>query len=201
MRDFCPKMIVRAADISNGFRQYEINLDPGPETANLSKIVCNSMVPILLRLLLCGKCKKRLNISDCSYPGHKNYATSVIKCCCSENDIASLYIARNSSKNEHYLIVFVEGMRSGRKDELVKILNDTMILLNINNKHVHFYIFYYGLPVITNELNSVQNYVNKKFAPLLKSYRQNEDICTARQIGRKADSLTISGDRYLKCFT
>jgi hypothetical protein len=201
MCDFCPKMIVRAEHTSGGFRPYEINLEPGPETANLSKIVCNSMIPILLRLLLCGKCKKRLNISDCPYPDHKNCATSVIECCCSKTDIASLYIAQDSSKNEHYLIVFVEGMRSGRKDDLVKILNDTMILLNINNEHVHFYIFYYGPPVITNELNSVQNHINKKFAPLLRSYRPNEDICTARQIGRKADSLTISGDRYLKCLT
>jgi hypothetical protein len=194
-------MIVRAAHVSDDFRPYEINLNPGPETANLSKIVCNSMIPILLRLLLCGKCKKRLNISDCPYPDHKNCETSVIECCCSNTDIASLYIAQNSSKNEHYLIVFVEGMRSGRKDELVKILNDTMKLLNINNEHVHFYIFYYGLPVITNELDSVQNYVNKSFAPLLKSCKPNEVICTARQIGRKADSLTISGDRHLKCFT
>jgi hypothetical protein len=201
MCDFCPKMIVRAARISDGFSPYEINLEPGPETANLNKIVCNSMIPILLRLLLCGKCKKRLDISDCPYPGHKNSATGVIECCRSKTDIASLYIVQNSSKNRHYLIVFVEGMRSGRKDDLVKILKDTMILLNIDNKHVHFFIFYYGPPVITNELNSVQNHVNKSFAPLLKSYRPNEDICTARQIGRKADSLTISGDRYLKCFT
>jgi hypothetical protein len=201
MCDFCPKKIVRAARISGGFKPYEIKLNPGPETANLSKIVCNSVIPILLRLLLCGKCKKRLNISCCQYPGHKNRATGVIKCCCSKTDIASLYIAQNRSKNEHYLIVFVEGMRSGRKDDLVKILNDTMILLNINNARVHFYIFYYGPPVITNELNSVQKYVNKIFAPLLMAYRPNEDICTARQIGRKEDSLTISGDRYLKCCT
>jgi hypothetical protein len=201
MCDFCPKMIVRAARISDGSRPYEINLEPGPETANLSKIVCNSMIPILLRLLLCGKCKKRLNISDCPYPDHKNCATGVIECCCSKTNIASLYIARDSSKKEHYLIVFVEGTRSGRKDDLVKILNDTMTLLNINNEHVHFYIFYYGMPVITNELNSVQNHVNKKLAPLLGSYRPNEDICTARQIRRRADSLTISGDRYLKCIT
>jgi hypothetical protein len=159
------------------------------------------MTPILLRLLLCGKCKKRLNIPECPYPDHKNRATGAIERCCSKADIASLYIARDSSKNDHYLIVFVEGARSGHKEELVKILNDTMILLNINNEHVHFYIFYYGPPVITNELNSVQNHVNKKLAPLLKSRRPNEDICTARQIGRTADSLTISGDKRLKCFT
>jgi hypothetical protein len=199
MCDFCPKMIVRAAHGSDGSGPYEIIIDPGPETANLSKIVCNSMIPILLRLLLCGKRKKRLNISDCPYPGHKNSATGVIECCHSKNDIASIYIAQDSSINEHYLIVFVEGMRSGRKDDLVKILNDTMILLNISNEHIHFYIFYYGPPVITNELNSVQNYVNKSFASLFKSYRPHEDICTARQIGRRADSLTISGDRHLKC--
>jgi hypothetical protein len=194
-------MIVRAAHSSDGSRPYEISLKPGPETANLSKIVCNSMIPILLRLLLCGKCKKRLDISDCPYPGHKNSATGVIECCHSKNDIASLYIAQDSSINAHCLIVLVEGMRSGRKDDLVKILNDTIILLNISNEYIHFYIFYYGPPVIANELDSVKNHINKKFAPMLRSCRPNEDICTARQISRRADSLTISGDRHLKCLT
>jgi hypothetical protein len=201
MCDFCPKMIVRTAQISNSFKPYEVNLRPGSETANLSKIVCNSMIPILLRLLLCGKCKERLNISDCPYPDHKNNETGVIECCCSKNDIANIYIAPNSSRNEHYLLVFTEGMRLGRKDELVKILNDTITLLNINGEHIHFYIFYYGPPVITNELNSVKDYVNKSLAPLLKSSKPNEDICTARQISRKADSLTISGEKRLKCVT
>jgi hypothetical protein len=201
MSDFCPEMIVRVAHTAAGFSPYEINLCPGPETANLSKIVCNSMIPILLRLLLCGKCKERLNISDCPYPDHKNCAASVIECCCARTDIASLYIAQDPPKKEHYLIVFIEGMMIGRKDDLVKILNETIELLNINNEHVHFCIFYYGPPVITNELNSVQEYVNKIFAPLLASYRPNEDICTARQIQRKADSLTISGDRHIRCVT
>jgi hypothetical protein len=159
------------------------------KTADLTAIKCNSGITVLIKVLSCrytGKDDK----TECEYYNThaKWYACEI------EYDLAHVYITTeiNNPVIKHYIIIFIEGIKIGRRDELVQILVNTISLLNIENERPHFYIYYYGPPTINNELNNTRMYLNKRLKSQFNNYAPLEDICMTSNIPRNSTAITIS---------
>jgi hypothetical protein len=118
--------------------------------ANLEKIECNVLDAVLLRLLVCKDEKSAELPGICSYPKHKN--EGAVKLACNFKDkLVQMYIKldRMSVKSRSCVITFVEGQYLSRTDELLEILQNSVLWLDIKNENPYFYIFYwrsqYGL--------------------------------------------------------
>jgi hypothetical protein len=192
MDNICPRTIrlKKANKMDKSHYPDRITLVPNQKTANLTAINCNSEIVVYLNFLACreNKCPDE---KDCDY--HRN-ANAKKLICNITGDCAHIYIANEIANPQikHYIIIFVEGIKIGRKDELIRVLCNTVNWLNISRERPHFYIFYYGPPAITNTLDYIRNYLDKNLKSELGNYNRNEYICKTSNINRHAQYLTIS---------
>jgi hypothetical protein len=191
LSDICPKTIqLRSAHREDGtFEPYNISLVKNIKTANITAIKCNSGITVPIKVLSCRYTRKD-DKNECEYYNHD----AERRACEIEPELAHVYITTELSNPiiKHYIIIFIEGIKIGWKEELVQILVNTISLLSIENERPHFYIYYYGPPTINNELNNIRMYLNKKLKSQFNNYASSEDICTTSNIPRNSTVITIS---------
>jgi hypothetical protein len=191
----CPKMIVRAAASKDDrFSPNIIELLPTENIANLEKIECNVLEPVLLRLLVC-KDEKSVEFSDiCPYPKHKNQDAVKLVCDNSGLRLAQIYIRleREKSKSRSCLILFVEGQYLAKTDELIERMKNSVSWLDIEDEKPYFYIFHYGQPVFNITASNSCRRINARIKELFTGYSQDEDICIAESVRRGSKSLIVN---------
>jgi hypothetical protein len=195
MDNICPRMIVRSTVPNDReFNPNTIELLPSKNVANLEKIVCNVLEPVLLRLLVCKDEKSGETSDDCPYPEHKNREAVKLACNNSEAKLAQIYIRhdRINAQSRSCVIVFVEGQYLSKTDELLERLQNSVSWLDIANERPYFYIFHYDQPAFQLTANNSCKRINAKMKKLFTGYSQDEDICIAVSVQRGSKSLIVN---------
>jgi hypothetical protein len=200
----CPRKIrLRAAKAEDSsFCPPFFDLSPAPNSANLKRIVCNSGVTVPLKLLAIEETKNCNDIELCArdhseLPAGRNFhpACAAPVCYIGHEQFAHIYVTTELSDPviKHYIVIFVAGVKIGKRDELAEILCNTVKWLKIEHEQPHFYIYYFGKqPVINNEINNARDYVARELRNRLSNYKKGEAICMASNVSRDSTDFTIS---------
>jgi hypothetical protein len=181
----------------NSFCAPFYNLAPAPHSANLKQIVCNSGVTVPLKLLAVEETKNCGDIELCE----KNHVeppgmqSGLQVCCIPHEQFAHVYVTTELSKPviKHYIVIFVEGKRIGKYNELVEILFNTAKWLKIESERPRFYIYYFGKqPVFINEIDNARYNITKELRRKLNGCEKGEIICSASIIRRDSTKFFIS---------
>jgi hypothetical protein len=196
-------MRLRAAKAEdNSFYPSFYDLSPTSNLVNLQRIVCNSGIAVPLKLLAIEETRSCADLELCKEDHSEPptgldlpLAVAAQVCHISHERFAHIYITTELPEYviKHYIVIFVEGIRIGRHDELVEILCNTVKWLGIEHEQPHFYIYYFGKqPVINNEINNARNCVARKLRNRLNNYKSDETICMAFNVSRGSTDFTIS---------
>jgi hypothetical protein len=193
--EVCPGRIVRSDSPKGGqFSPSIVNLLPSSNVANLEKIECNVLEPVLLRLLVCKEEKPARSSDDCPYHDHKNPDAVRFACNDSNDKLAQMYIRHDNlnTKSRSCVVLFVEGRYLSKTDELLKMMKNTVEWLGIARERPYFYIFHYGNPqfgvTATNSCRRINEGIKKHFT----DYSQEEDVCRTAPVPRGSKSLVVN---------
>jgi hypothetical protein len=190
-------MIVRSARPKDKeFSPSIINLLSSKNVANLERIECNVLEPILLRLLACKDEKLLETSDDCPYPDHKNSGAVKLVCNTSEDKLAHIYIRneKTGAESRSYVIIFVEGNYLSETDELMERLQNSVSWLDIAHERPYFYIFYYGQPQYNLTATDSCNRISERMRKLFPGYSKNENICIPASVMKRSKSLIVAMD-------
>jgi hypothetical protein len=193
--EVCPGRIVRSASPKGReFSPSIVNLLPSSNVANLEKIECNVLEPVLLRLLVCKEENPAGSSDDCPYPGHKNFAAVKFVCSDSNDKLAQMYIRHEkpNTKSRSCVILFVEGQYLNKTDEILERMKKTVEWLDIERERPYFYILHYGDPQFLVTANNSRRRIDEGIKNLFNGYSQDEDVCSAIPVPRKSKSLIVN---------
>jgi hypothetical protein len=201
MTDICPEIILRAAAPKDeDFSPSIAGLLDSPNTANLKRIVCNVLEPVLLRLLVCKDEKSAGTPDTRPYPEHKKLRA--VKSACDETRVklAQMYIRHDKIKPKarSCLIVFIKGCYLSETDELLEMLQNSVTWLDVAQEKPYFYIFCYGLPMFQNAFGDLCKKIDRRLKEVFPGYSQEENVCIPAQVSRDSEVLFInsSGTRF-----
>jgi hypothetical protein len=205
LTDICPEKILRAGIPAD--REHSpsvISLVSSPNVANLKRIVCNVLEPVLLRALVCKDEKAAAGETDiCPYPEHRNNNATNLTCNDCKNVLAQIYIrldqAHCNCTLRSCIIAFVEGQYLSKTDDLLERLRCSVDWLNVKIERPYFYIFYYGQPMFLCNANNSCKSINQKIKKIFNFYSQDEDVCIVAPVGRKSESLIINHEKRFSC--
>lgn len=194
MAEICPKKIVKPVSTQRGAAKPEIiPLLPSSNTAKLQRIIFDVRDHVLLRLLVCKEEITKNETSGCPYPEHTNNAATIKACGYSNKRLAHVYV-RHEQTNEDVrscVIVFIEGMRLCRTNELMDMLKNTVDWLEIAKEKPFFYIVRYGQAAINNTIDETRTTLTKKIKEIYKGYPDDDDTCIVLSVLHDSQSLMI----------
>jgi len=158
----------------------------------LKYIICNSGVKVYVQMLAI---KERINPNHthaCLYD--INGYPKIKECVIHGNKFAHFHITSSDPNAliKHYVVLFIEGTKSEKYDEIVDILFRTTRFLKIINEKPRFYIYYYGnRPAINTSLSEGKNIISRELRALMPSYSKLEPICETSLVDKKATLFVI----------
>jgi hypothetical protein len=199
MTDICPEIILRAAIPNDeNFSPSTVKLLDSPHTANLKRIVCNVLEPVLLRLLVC-KDEKLAQTPDtsCPYPEHQNREAAKLVCNNSEIKLAQIYLRHDkmNPKARSCLIIFVKGCYTDKTDDILERFRNSVTLLGIAQEKPYFYIFCYDRSMCDNTVFYSCKKIGKELKEAFSGYSEEEDICIPASVSHGSEVLFIRINR------
>jgi hypothetical protein len=194
-------MILRAAMPSGGeFSSSTVPLVPSHNVANLRRIVCNALEPVVLRMLVCKDERVVEEIDACSYPDHRNNEATKLACNDCKNELAQIYIRlERVNDSRSCVIAFVEGQYLSQIDDLLARLQYSVLWLDIKRERPYFYIFYYGQPMAQLATNNSSKHINDRIKEIFDFYPKEEETCIVAPVGRHSESLIINHRKKFSC--
>lgn len=198
----CPRRIIWASDQQQDDIPAIVPLLPSCNTANLESIICNSHLPVLLRLLVCKEEKIDPSIcpfADPPYTCHINPDATKKACTC-DYKLAQIYFRheRIDLKARSGVVVFIEGNRLNQTDMLLEIFENTIKWLGVAKEKPYFFVMHFGDPIAGIPILKTKKLLDEKLRNMCLGYSENEEICFFNSVNRLSNILILT---HTKRFT